>query len=158
MTDPALDAFHARQAKLQSAAPHWQEKLAYGDEHIGWAGDRALALYFDKFTDEMVIQYELPDKKPVLVFKVPVEGFDIDRVCAMLRDADHRRRTVREIEDSVDSHNAKILAAEDQHKADSLEAAHEKLRWAVRKDTGNHIAPLQVSRNPTRPGVLSSPT
>jgi uncharacterized protein involved in tellurium resistance len=113
-------------------------------------------LYFEPLTDEAVIQHELPNQKPVLVFKVPAEGFDIHRVTSLLRDADHRRRTPAEITAEVDAHNAKVEAEDQYQKDQAHEAVKEKLGWAIRKDTGNHISPLHITKNPYRSDVVGS--
>lgn len=149
MTD-AQDVFHSRRAQLTQAAEHWQRKLAYGDSN-GWEGDRALVLYHAPLTDEIEVWYELPNTKPVLVFKVPAEGFDIHRVTSMLRDADHRRRSNEEIIADADAHNDAVIAETEAVKAETMAAANEKLGWAIRKDTGQHISPLHVTSNPVRP-------
>ena len=150
MSNHARDLFHLQRAKLASVAPHWAQAIQEGDPLIGWLGDRFLQLSHDVITDEIVIEHVLPDRKPVLVFRVPAVGFDIKRVCTLLRDADHRMRSRAEIADEVDKHNAKIMT-EQQYRADQrMEAAKEKMRWALRKDTGNHIAPILVTKNPVR--------
>ena len=152
MTTAQENAFHARQARLRTAGQHWQEKLAYGDPATSWEGDRALVMYHEVLTDEILVRYELPDKEPKLVFKVPAEGFDIHKVTALLRDADHRRQTPQDVIDRVDKHNALLTAEHDRVKKEKMDAAAEKFHWALRKDTGNHIAPLTV---PRKPGVLT---
>ena len=150
MTTAQENQFHARQARLSQSAQHWQNKLAYGDPSVHWEGDRALVLYHEVLTDEMVVQYELPNMKPQLVFKVPAEGFDIHRICSMLRDADGRRHSTEDQIAKVDAHNAKVEAEDQYRKDQSSEAAKEKMLWALRKDTGASIAPLHVTRNPAR--------
>jgi len=150
MTTASENHFHAQRAKLQQSAEHWQNKLAYGDPSTSWEGDRALVLYHEPLTDEMVVYYELPNMKPQIVFKVPAEGFDIHKITAMLRDADGRRHSAQDQIAKVDAHNAKVEAEADYVKAQSLESAKEKMHWALRKDMGQSIAPLHVTRNPAR--------
>ena len=140
----SADLFLKRRAQLEHMGEHWQKYLAYGDPGVGWEGDRALALYWAKLTDEMEVWYELPNQKPVLIFKVDVDGFDIHRICAMLRDADHRRRDAGDIIKEVDDHNDKVMDEAEKAKKEVLDEAHDKLHWALRKDTGNHVAPITV--------------
>lgn len=148
MTTALQDHFHARRAHLERMSDHWQQRLAYGDPDVGWDGDRSLVLYIHRLTDTVEVWYEVLDQKPVLVFKMPLEDWDIKKACARLAKADARKRTAFDVIAEVDKHNEKVQAEIDYQKEQALESATEKMLWAVRKDDGHHIAPLHVARKP----------
>ena len=150
MTTAQENHFHAERAKLQRLSTHWQDKLNYGDPAVGWEGDRALALYHEPLTAEMVVYYELPNQKPVLVAKVDVEGFDIHRLCTVLRNADGRRHSTKDVIARVDAQNDKVDKENEYTQEQSMGKAKEKLQWALAKDSGRSIAPLHVTKNPAK--------
>lgn len=146
MSNAAALLFAERRAQLQATAPEWQKRIAYGDNTIGWRGDRYLQLYHNVVEDKMEIWCELPDRKPVLVMKVDAATFDINKALAVLRDADHRAQSPEEIIARVDRHNEAVEMGRAKQYAAMREAAHERGHWALRKDMGHHIAPMTVPR------------
>lgn len=150
MTTHHENIYHQRQAQLARLGEHWQKALWDGDPDVGWDGDRFLVIYHHVLTDDILIKHELPDGEPVLVMRVPMAEFDIKLACRRLAQADNRKRSVASVFDEVDAHNARLVAEDDKRKQELLDAATEKLHWALRKDTGQHIAPLHVTKNPAR--------
>lgn len=150
MTTHAENLYHQRQSELSRLGEHWQKVLWEGDPDVGWDGDRYLVIYHHVLTDDILVKHEVPNKEPVLVFRVPLADWDIKLACRRLARADNRKRSVNEIIDEVDANNARFAAEEEKRKQELLDAAGEKLRWAIRKDTGQHVAPLHVSKNPAR--------
>lgn len=146
MNNAAALRYAEQRARLQAIAPEWQKKLAYGDNTVGWRGDRYLQLYHNVITDKIEIFVELPDQKPVIVMSVDAETFDIHKACAALRDADHRAQTPDEIIARVDAKNEAAEAARAKEFAARQEEVTEKMWWAIRKETGAHIAPMTVER------------
>lgn len=133
---------HAHVAKLEQLGKHWHQKLWYGSGP--WAGDRFLNIYSNKLTDDIEVRYEVPNEKPQMVFQIPLADFDIDKLCAALAKADDRATTVQEKIEEVDAHNDAKEAADAAVLQEHQDATIEKVHWALRKDTGAHIAPLQV--------------
>ncbi len=130
-------------AKLQRAAEHWQEKLAYG--HGAWQGDRALVLYYKPLTQTMEVWYELPNEKPQLVMKdIPSSEFDIDKMCQALWRGDNRNVSVEDKIDEIDAHNDAIERDNARVAADRQEEFVDRMHHAVRVDTGNHVKPIVV--------------
>lgn len=128
----AHDMFMARRAQLQKASEHWQKSLAYG--RGDWEGDRALVLYHRPLTDKMEVWYELPNRKPEMVFTIDVADFDIDKLCAALHRADNRRKSVSEKMAEADAHNAKVQAENERVAAEAKAEFNEKLEWAWKRD------------------------
>jgi hypothetical protein len=144
MSDQAHNVFMERRAQLQAAGEHWQRALAYG--HGNWQGDRALVLYHKPLTDTMEVWYELPNQKPQLVIAdVPASEFDINKMCDALVKADNRRVSVEGKLAEVDAHNDAIQAEQARVAEEHKEEFTDKLHHAIRKDTGNHIAPVTFS-------------
>lgn len=143
------DSYHAHRARLAQAGEHWQKQLAYGSEHVGWSGDRALVMYHEPILDNIEIWHELPGRKATIVMRVPSAEFEINKALATLRDADNRRTSMDEKIAASDAHNQGILDAQAAKAAEMNEEVKEKMRWAIRKDTGQHIAPIVI---PTRSG------
>jgi len=153
MTTHHENRYHERQAQLARLGEHWQKALWNGDPDVGWDGDRYLVVYHHVLTDDILVKYEVPNQEPVLVFRVPLEDWDIKKACRRLAMADNRKRSTFDVLDEVDRHNAAVEAAEAAVKAEALEAATEKMQWAFRKDTGHHIAPLTVAAKPASMGA-----
>jgi len=137
--------FLAHRAQLGVVAPEWQKMIAYG--HGDWEGDRFLTLAHHKLTDTMEIWHELPDRKPVLVMKVPARGFNIYKALDALRRADGRRHSINDVIVQVDRFNAKVQLEQAKKAQAMTDHATEKTRWAIRKDIGRHIAPMTVPRS-----------
>lgn len=133
-------------AQLQQMGEHWHQKLWYGSGP--WDGDQFLNLYHNPLRDEIELRYEVPNQKPELVFQIPLADFDIDKLCASLAKADNRKTSVEEKMAAVDAQNEKVEVERQKLQQENHDAFTEKMRWAVRKDTGQHIAPLVV---PSRP-------
>lgn len=133
-------------AKLTQMGEHWHQKLWYGSGD--WDGDRFLNIYHHPLKDEIEVRYEIPNTKPELVFQIAVADFDIDKLCSALARADNRKKSVAEKIVEIDAHNDKIEAeatyAEEQHRDEMID----KMHWALRKDTGHHVAPMTVPTSP----------
>lgn len=137
--------YHDHQAKLETLGQHWQDKLAFG--HGPWAGDRNLVLKRHVLTNQMEVWYELPDRKPELVFAIPAEQFDIDRLCYQLWRADNQNVSAQEKAAEVDLKNAAMKAEKDRAAEDMKEAATEKLQWAINKDGNHALGPVTVPKD-----------
>lgn len=148
MTTHHENLYHERQAQLQRMGEHWQKALWEGDPDVGWDGDRFLVVYHHVITDDILVKFEVPNQEPVLVFRVPLAEWDIKKACARLARADGRKRSAFDVIDDVDRHNNALRAAEATRKEEALADATEKVQWALRKDTGRHIAPVTVSSKP----------
>lgn len=129
-------------ARLQQLGEHWHHKLWYGSGP--WEGDRFLNIYHHPLKDEIEVRYEVPNQKPELVFQIPLADFDIDKLCHALALADNRKKSVEKKIQEVDEHNAKLDAEAAKAKAERDEAFTDKMRWAMRKDTGQHVSPIVV--------------
>ncbi len=133
---------HAHMARLQQLGEHWHHKLWYGSGP--WEGDRFLNIYHHPLKDEIEVRYEVPNRKPELVFQIPLADFDIDKLCHALARADNRKKSAQEKVEEVDAHNDKIEADRAKAKQEAMDNHAERVQWALRKDTGNHVAPLTV--------------
>lgn len=127
-------------AKLDMLGEHWHQKLWYGSG--AWDGDRFLNLYHHVLTDKIELRYEVPNEKPQLVFSVPLDDFDIDKLCSRLAQADNRKTSVEDKIKKVDAHNDALRDEQAKVAAEQQEAFEDKMRWAIRKDTGNHVSPV----------------
>lgn len=139
-------AYLEHRSRLSQLGDHWHEKLHHGSGP--WDGDRFLFLYHHALTDDIELRYELPGRPPELVFKIALADFDIDKLCRKLAQADNRKTSVQDKIDAADAANDKLI---EDHAARALEQRDEaakKLLWAIRKDTGNHIAPMTVPELP----------
>lgn len=145
------DRYLKQRAVLSQMGEHWHKLLWDGDEHTGWDGDRFLNLYHHVLTDDLILKYEIPNAKPELVARIPLADFDIHKLTRSLARADNRKTSVLDKIAEVDAHNDKIREQDEKNAQERKDAAMEKLRWAMRKDTGNHIAPMTV---PDKPATL----
>ena len=127
-------------AQLATLGEHWHQKLWYGSGP--WDGDQFLNLYHHVLTDQIELWYEVPNQKPELVAKIPLDDFDIDKLCTSLATADNRKKSVTEKIDEIDAHNEALQAEQAKVAAEQREAFEDRMRWAVRKDSGNHVSPI----------------
>lgn len=134
---------HAHMAKLSQMGEHWHQKLWNGSGP--WQGDRFLNLYHHPLKDEIEVRYEVPNQTPQLVFQISVADFDIDKLCHALAQADSRQgNTASKRLAEAEAHNAGIMTAQELKAQERKEEMTEKMRWALRKDVGHHIAPMSV--------------
>ena len=149
--DTAQLNHHRKLHDLQFSGEHYQRLLREGWNH--WKGDRSLTLAYNRLMDRLEVWYEFPGQKPGLVCSIDRESFDIHKLCHQLYLGDPRERhhldRIKEIEAREDA-----AEAEKQKAFEEAQAAHtDRVRWAVRKDTGNHVAPMSVPEMPK--GVTS---
>lgn len=137
-------------ARLQQLGEHWHEKLWNGSGP--WAGDRFLNIYHHPLKDEIEVRYEVPNAKPEMVMQIALADFDIDKLCTALAKADNRQVSVADKLTEIHAHNDGLEVERAKATAERDEEFKQKMLWAVRKDTGSHIAPLSV---PHAPGVVS---
>ena len=129
-------------ARLQKLGEHWHRKLWEGSG--AWEGDRFLNIYHHPLKDEIEVRYEIPNEKPQLVFQIPLADFDIDKLCAALAKADNRKTSVQDKIREVDAHNDALRIEAEKAEQAKKDEMTEKMLWAMRKDTGHHVAPLTV--------------
>lgn len=140
-----LENYHAHKAKLSQLGDQWHKKIHYGSGP--WQGDRFVFLYHHVLTDDIEVRYEVPNRKSELVAKIPLTEFDIDKLCRTLHTADNRTSSVQDKVDKIDRENAAITDAQEAKAREKEEEFTEKMRWAIRKDTGNHVAPMTVTKH-----------
>lgn len=133
---------HKQQAELSQLGEHWHQKLWYGDGP--WDGDRFLNIYHHPLTDKIIVKYEVPNQKPETVFAIDLADFDIHKLCMALAKADNRKTSALEKLDEAENANARLEAAAARAAEEREAEAAEKVQWAIRKDTGSHIAPMTL--------------
>ena len=146
MTTPAQDRYHLHRAFITDQVPAWARRLQDGVPEIGWDGDRALVLAHNVLKDEVEVWYSLPGRKPVLVLQVPFAEWDINKACARLRDADGRKHSIEDRIVAVDRHNEAVEKERARQLRDRKEHVTDRMRDAIRRDTGNHVRPILVPR------------
>lgn len=140
-------AYFTQVAQIDQAGPHWQRMLREG--HGKWPGDPWLTLGRNKLTDMMEVWYERLNEKPRLVASIPIPEFDIYRVLDILYDASHTTSPVVEKLKEIDRFNEAVAKEKSRMAQEKMGEAHERMHWAIRKDTGHHIAPMTVPEVPS---------
>ena len=145
MTDAhAIDRHHKHMAELTQMGKHWHEKLWNGSGP--WTGDRFLNIYHRVLTDDIEVRYEVPNERSQLVLTLSLADFDIDLLCLALAKGDNRTSTVEEKIEAADAANA-ALDKERAYDAEQQQGALiDKLKWAVRTDTDQHVKPITPGR------------
>jgi hypothetical protein len=137
-----LIQYKAHQDRLSTLGKHWHTKLWEG--HKNWVGDPFLILCHNVLTDEIELRYDVPNEKSQLVFRIDTSDFDIDILCDRLAYADNLRVPVAAKVKEVDDYNEAVEKEAARVKADQDEELVDKLWFAFRKDTGNHVNQILV--------------
>lgn len=139
----AIARHHAHMAKLTQLGEHWHQKLWYGSGP--WDGDRFLNIYHHPLKDEIEVRYEVPNRPPELVFQIALADFDIDKLCHALAKGDSRKGASQaKMAAEVEDHNNRLRAEQDAAAQEKTDQTIERMQWAIKKDTGNHISPMTV--------------
>lgn len=114
------------------------KRLHWGDASIGWNGDPDLGVYY--LGDRIEIWRWCEDGEPrrIMRSKPGVRALDTAAL-RFLAEHDSRRRGGYDVKAEVDAHNAAIDADKERDFDAKLEAAADKLHWALRKDLGAYV-------------------
>lgn len=111
------------------------DKLHFGDPALGWEGDERLALSWNGQTERVEL-WRLEDDGEYRLVMRGRPGMRVVDMGIIQFLVTHDRQRGFKLRDAIDAHNAKLDADREKEFDAKVEAAADRLHWALLRDIG----------------------